>query len=93
MPYEVIALDRQTALESAADIRQIVLATDEGDLDGWPRIPVQISDLDQLSDVLDGWGVKNKPSQLDVEQAVDRHAVWIGRGMAVRLMKGARWDR
>src|SRR4029450_7795885 len=79
-------------LEPAAKIGQIVLTADVGDIDGWPRIPVQISDLDQLSDVLDIWGVRNKPSQLDVERAIDRHAVWIGRGVAVRRMKGARWD-
>ena len=46
--------------------------------------------LDHLSDVLDGWGVKNKPSELDVERALDRHAVWIGRGVAVRRVKDAR---
>jgi len=49
---------------------QIVLTMDVGDLDGWPRIPVQINDLDQLSDVLDMWGVTNRPSQLDVERAL-----------------------
>jgi hypothetical protein len=93
MPYEVIALDRETALESMANIRKIVLTSDVGELDGWPRIPIQIDDLDQLSDVLDMWGVRNRPCQLDVERAVDRHAVWIGRGVAVRCVKGVKHIR
>ena len=80
-------------MEPAARIRQIVLTTDVGELEGWPRVPVQISDLDQLSDVLDMWGVRKKPSQLDVERALDRYAVWVGPGMAVRRLKGARRDR
>ena len=81
------------SLKSAAEIRQIVLATDEGDLDGWLRIPIQIDDLDQLSDVLDMWGVRNRPSQLDVERALDRNAVWVGRGLAVRCVKGVKHIR
>jgi hypothetical protein len=78
MPYEVIALDRETAREPGYRIRQIVLTADVGELEGWPRVPVQISDLDQLSDVLDGWGIRHKPNPLDVEDAIDLHAVWIG---------------
>ena len=71
MPYEVIRLDRETALEAVAEIRRTVLEAGEGNLD-WPRIPVEIDDLDQLADVLDGWGISNKPSQLDVKGALDR---------------------
>jgi hypothetical protein len=92
MPYEVIALDRDTARESIAEIRQIVLSTGEGEL-VWPRIPVQIDDLEQLGDVLDGWGVKVTPSQLDVQNALDRYQVWVRWGVAVRQIRGARRDR
>jgi hypothetical protein len=92
MPYEVIRLDRETALLSEADIRQIVLSMQEGDIN-WPRMPMEIDDLDQLSDVLDSWGIVKKPNPLDVQRALDFHAVWIGRGLAVRQLKKARRDR
>jgi hypothetical protein len=92
VPFEVIALDRDTALLSEADIRQIVLCMQEGDIN-WPRMPVEIDDLDQLSDVLDSWGIVKKPSALDVQNALDRHEVWVGRGLAVRQLKKARRDR
>jgi hypothetical protein len=92
MPFEVIRLDRETALGSVAEIRQAVLEAGEGNLN-WPRIPVEIDDLDQLPDVLEGWGVSRKPSQLDVQRALNRYAVWVGRGLAVRRLKGARRDR
>jgi hypothetical protein len=87
VPYEVIRLDRETALGSVAEIRQAVLEAGEGNLD-WPRIPVEIDDLGQLRDVLEGWGIKAIPGQLNVQRALDRHAVWVGRGVAVR---GAKW--
>jgi hypothetical protein len=70
-----------------------VLTADVGDLEGWPRVPVQISDLDQLSDVLDGWGIRHKPNPIDVEDALDLHSVWIGQGLAVRRVKSAKWLR
>jgi hypothetical protein len=92
MPFEVIRLDRDTAMLSEADVRQIVLSMQEGDIN-WPSIPVEIDDLDQLGDVLDSWGVLKKPSQLDVQRALDFHAVWVGREVAVRHLKGARRDR
>jgi hypothetical protein len=92
VPYEVIRLDRDTALEPIAEIRQAVLEAGEGDLD-CPRIPVEIDDLDQLPDVLDSWGMGPKPSQLDVQRALDRHAVWVGQGLAVRRLSGARRNR
>ena len=92
MPFEVIRLDRETALEAVAEIRRIVLEAGEGDLD-WPRIPVEIDDLDQLPDVLESWGVKVRPSPLDVQRALDLHAVWVRQGVAVRRLKGARRDR
>ena len=63
------------------------LHASEGDI-GWPRIPVEIDDLDQLGDILDGWGVAKKPSQLDVQRALDRHGGWVGGIVAVRKLKG-----
>jgi hypothetical protein len=81
--FEVIQLDRETALQSVAEIRQVVLQASEGE-----RIPVEIDDLDQLGDILDSWGVVKKPSQLDVQRALDRHAVWVGGIVAVRKLKG-----
>jgi hypothetical protein len=92
MPFEVIRLDRETALGSVAEIRQAVLEAGEGNLN-WPRIPVEIDDLDQLPDVLEGWGVSRKPSQLDVQRALNRYAVWVGGIVAVRGLKGAKRDR
>jgi hypothetical protein len=74
-------------------IRQTVLQAGEGNNPDWPRIPVEIDDLDQLGDILDSWGVVKKPSQLDVQRALDHHAIWVGRGLAVRRLKGARRDR
>jgi len=92
MPFEVIRLDKHTSLLPEADIRQIVLSMDEGDIN-WPSIPVEIDDLDEIGDVLDSWGVLKKPSQWDVQRALDYHAVWVGREVAVRQLRKARRDR
>jgi hypothetical protein len=89
VPFEVIRLDRETALEPVAEIRRTVLEAGEGNLN-WPRIPVEIDDLDQLPDVLEGWGVSSKPCELDVRRALDRYAVWIGGVVAVRRLKRTR---
>jgi hypothetical protein len=91
MPYEVIALDRDTARESIAEIRQIVLSTGEGDL-VWPRIPIEIDSLDQLADILESWGVGVRPNPLDVQRAIDLHAVWVRQTVAVRQLRGAQKD-
>ena len=56
---------------------------------GWPGMPVEIERLDQLSDV-DRWSIVKKPRQLDVQRALDRHAVCVGWGVAVRQIKGAK---
>jgi hypothetical protein len=48
----------------------------------------------QLADILDWWGIRlARASQLDVQRALDRHAVWVGDQVAVRRLKGVRRDR
>jgi hypothetical protein len=51
-------------------------------------IPVEIDGLDQLPDVLESWGTSSKPSELDVQRTLDCHAVWVGRGVAIRRLSG-----
>jgi hypothetical protein len=51
---------------------------------------MEIDDLDQVSDVLDGWGIAKKPSQLDVQRALDFNAVWIGRGCGSAAEEGTK---
>jgi hypothetical protein len=91
MPFLVIALDRDTARLSLAEIRKTVLETGEVEL-CWPRIPIEIDDLDQLADVLEGWGVTRPvgASAVNIERALDRSQVWTAGGIAVRRLRGAR---
>jgi hypothetical protein len=90
MPYEVIRPDRETALASVVRLGRSCWKRESLN---WPRIPVEIDDLEQLADVLEGWGISARPGQLDVQNALDRYAVWVRQGVAVRQLKGARRDR
>jgi hypothetical protein len=94
MPYEVISLDRDTASMPHIEIRKMVLELGEGELTG-SHIPMEIETLDELADVLDGWGMKApaRSSPLDVERSLDRFQVWIGGRVAVRRLKGVRRNR
>ena len=78
----------------AAEVRKMVLEMGEGELNG-PHIPMEIDDLEQLGEVLEGWGMKlpTRSSPLDVERALDRYQVWLGGRVAVKRLKGARRDR
>jgi hypothetical protein len=89
MPYEVIALDRETASMPHTEIRKVVLELGEGELTG-SHIPMEIESLDELADVLDGWGMKApaRSSPFDVEGALDRWQVWICGRVAVRQVRG-----
>ena len=95
MPYEVISLDRDTASMPHTEIRQLVLEMGEGELTFSAHIPIEISDLEELEQALDVWGMKRpaRSSPLDVERALDRFQVWISGRVAVRRLGGARRDR
>jgi len=95
MPYEVIALDRDTASMPHAEIRQMILEMREGELFG-DRIPFELDDLERLGEALETcWRMKRpaRSSPVDVERALDRYQVWVSGRVAVRRLGGARRDR
>ena len=88
-------MDRDTASMPHAEIRNMILNMEAGELSG-PHIPVEIDSLEQLAYVLeDIWRMKLpvRSSPLDVERALDRWEVWTSGRVAIRRLRGARRDR